>query len=96
MTKLELQSQLENWYNTNSTVPYLPDNNLEAQQLCIIEIFNNECMGINRSFYQYVLDANLSRDSLPKSLIYSSIDLLEIDSSGDIVNVTPVYYEIVT
>lgn len=96
MSKEELLKHFSKWYDENANTPVYPGCLTEAQPLCIKELYANRNIGINRSFYQYVLDVGLNNSGVPKFFTYSSIDLLEMDASGDIVSVTPVDYEIIS
>lgn len=95
MTKDELLKYFEIWYNQN-TAPHTADNKPEIQMISVKELYINDVMGINRSFHQCILDANISKDKLPKLLFYSRIDLLKIDESGDIIDVIPIDYQIIS
>lgn len=96
MTKDELQKYFEIWYNQNAAPQTAAFNKTEVQMIGVNELYINDAIGINRSFHQYILDANVSRDKLPKLLLYSRIDLLKIDSNGDIIAVIPIDYQILS
>ncbi len=95
MTKDKLLICFKNWYDQHAITPLLNGNKVEAYLLCVKEIYIDENVGINRSYYQYTLDANLTRDGLPKAMIYSSIDLLGIAPNGDVISIRPIDYDIV-
>ncbi len=63
--------------------------------ISIEEIYRAESINLNRSYYQYIVDAQRSKTGAPAVFMYSSLDLLEVDRNGDIISVTPIDYQII-
>lgn len=89
----QLKNNYERWCEENSCNVQAKEMN--AQFISVEEIYSDNRVGVNRSYYMCMLDASESKNSLPVMFLFSRLDLIEIDFHGNIISVKPIDYQII-
>lgn len=69
---------------------------LEPECICIEEVCRSTELNLNRSYYQCIIKPDNSKTGVVCTLLYSSVDLLEIDEQGDIISAETLDYQVIS
>lgn len=89
MTTERFQQYIKEWKEANAKVE------LSFDCISVEEIYRSNNVNLNRSYYQCIVMPENSKTGKLCNLLYSSIDLLEIDNNGDITSATSIDYMII-